>query len=127
MSSSGDSSRFAARWIGWTEYRDRTVDVPDGPSIRFDHTTLHRAAVKYGRAIKETLELASYIHRVMSDAGKEYEIELSVDETPQPTTLAEHYLIADRMRQARGGAGVKLVSLAPAVRGRLREGHRLQG
>ncbi|MFO0911109.1 MAG: tagaturonate epimerase family protein [Isosphaeraceae bacterium] len=46
-----------------------------------------------------------------------YEIELSVDETEQPTSLAEHYIIADQCLSR----GVKLVSLAPRFVWRLRE------
>ena len=51
-------------------------------------------------------------------AGRDYEIELSVDETEQPTTLAEHYIIADQCV----GRGMKLVSLAPRYVGDFEKG-----
>jgi hypothetical protein len=51
-------------------------------------------------------------------AGREYEIELSVDETPQPTTLAEHWIIADQCRER----GLKLISLAPRYVGEFEKG-----
>ena len=35
-----------------------------------------------------------HIARVHDASGRDYEIELSVDETEQPTTLAEHFIIA---------------------------------
>jgi hypothetical protein len=54
----------------------------------------------------------------MKKAGKDYEIELSVDETPEPTTLAEHYIIADRCKRE----GMKLVSLAPRFIGEFEKG-----
>ena len=52
------------------------------------------------------------------NAGRDYEIELSVDETEQPTTLAEHYIIADQCRRR----GVPLVALAPRYIGDFEKG-----
>ncbi len=49
---------------------------------------------------------------------RDYEIELSVDETEQPTTLAEHYIVADQCLQG----GMKLVSLAPRFVGDFEKG-----
>ena len=51
-------------------------------------------------------------------AGSDYEIELSVDETEQPTTLAEHYIVADLCLRS----GMKLVSLAPRYLGDFEKG-----
>ena len=80
-----------------------------------------RAAVKYGRALNRGIKLADYIRQVNEAAGRDYEIELSVDETDQPTTLAEHYIVADQCLNR----GMKLVSLAPAVRRHAGKGRRL--
>jgi len=55
---------------------------------------------------------------VMHRLGRNFEIELSVDETPQPTTLAEHYIIAHRCLHE----GMKLVSLAPRFIGDFEKG-----
>lgn len=77
-----------------------------------------RAAVKYGKAINHALMLADHIAKVNTAAGRDHEIELSVDETEQPTTLAEHYIIADRCL----AAGMKLVSLAPRFIGDFEKG-----
>ena len=105
--------------VAWeAQYRGKTIEVPDGPSIAFDEETVKRAAVKYGRAIEHSLEMAAYIDQVMAKRGQAYEIEMSVDETPQPTTLAEHYIIADQLIQG----GVKLVSLAPRYIGDFEKG-----
>ena len=103
-------------WVG--HYMGQTVQVPEGPQIHFAKETVQRAVVKYGRAIKHTLKLAAYIDSVMTAKGSDYEIELSVDETPQPTTLAEHYIIADQCRVAE----IKLVSLAPRYVGDFEKG-----
>ena len=83
-----------------------------------DEEAVMRAAVKYGRALNRGIELADYIRKVNEAAGRDYEIELSVDETDQPTTLAEHYIIADQCL----GRGMKLVSLAPRFVGTLEKG-----
>jgi len=120
-----DSQTLAARFdliksdIDWVEkYQGKTIDIPAGPTIEFDKATLCRAAVKYGKAIVHAIELADYIKQVATKRSQPYEIELSVDETDQPTTLGEHYIIADRCR----AAGMKLVSLAPRFMGDLEKG-----
>ncbi|MEX0885891.1 MAG: tagaturonate epimerase family protein [Phycisphaeraceae bacterium] len=113
--------RDAAPWA--SHYEGRTVRVGDGLEIHFDRTTVRRAVVKYGRAIAHSLALATYIGEVMAAAGRAYELELSVDETPQPTTPAEHYIIADRFREA----GVRLVSLAPRYVGDFEKGVDFRG
>jgi hypothetical protein len=82
-----------------------------------------RAAVKYGRAIMHALELGDYIDRVQRSAFREHEIELSVDETDQPTTLAEHYIIAEQCL----AGGMKLVSLAPRFIGDFEKGVDFKG
>ncbi|MCX5659975.1 MAG: tagaturonate epimerase family protein [Planctomycetota bacterium] len=106
-------------WIG--QYLGKTIRVEGGPTILMDAQAVQRAAVKYGRAIAHTLKLSAYIDKVMKsrpEGRQAYEIELSVDETPQPTTLAEHYIIADQCRQAK----MKLVSLAPRYIGDFEKG-----
>ncbi len=54
----------------------------------------------------------------MTAIGDPYEIELSIDETPEPTTLAEHYVIADQTLRR----GMKLISLAPRFIGEFEKG-----
>jgi hypothetical protein len=105
----------SAPWLD--SYRGQTVKFAAG-SIVFDEPTLMRAAVKYGKAIQATIELGRFLADEAKRQGKPYEIELSVDETDQPTTPAEHYLIADQLRQA----GVPIVSLAPRFEGDFEKG-----
>ena len=55
----------------------------------------------------------------MNDAaGRPFELELSIDETRQPTSLAEHYIIADQFRQQ----GSQLISIAPKFIGDFEKG-----
>jgi len=114
-------ARFAAvaHEVTWlADYRGRTITLPTGATIELTEEACLRAAVKYGRAINRALDLADHIRAVNVAAGHDYEIELSVDETEQPTTLAEHYIIADQCV----GRGMKLVSLAPRYVGDFEKG-----
>lgn len=111
--------KAVADQVPWLDaYRGRKEKLPTGTVIDFDDTTLQRAAVKYGRAINLAIELARHIEQAATSRNQPFEIELSVDETPQPTTPAEHFIIADQCRQA----GMKLVSLAPRFVGDFEKG-----
>jgi hypothetical protein len=94
------------------------VALATGTRVIIDEEALMRAAVKYGIALERGIELAAYIREVHRDANRDYEIELSVDETAQPTTLAEHFIIADQCLSR----GMKLVSLAPRFIGEMEKG-----
>jgi tagaturonate epimerase len=104
---------------GWyPQYLNKSVKLSTGTTVELTEAACRRAAVKYGRAIGHAIELARHIDSVMRKRKQAYEIELSVDETPQPTTLAEHYIVADQCLKA----GMKLVSLAPRFIGELEKG-----
>ena len=109
------AARGSAPWFD--DYRGRTVRLATGP-IEFDERTLERAAVKYGKAIKRAISLAKCAEEESNRAGHPFEIELSVDETAQPTTPAEHYIIAEQLRKA----GVHLASVAPRFIGDFEKG-----
>lgn len=114
-------ARFSAvsSEIDWFEvYLGRSVRLTTGTTFPLDEQACLRAAVKYGRALNHALRLADHIAQVCAAAGQDHEIELSVDETEQPTTLAEHYIIADQCV----GRGMKLVSLAPRYIGDFEKG-----
>lgn len=110
------SARASAPWFDG--YLGRTVDLPTGTRIELSEEACMRAAVKYGQAIQKALQMAGHIRKVNDALGRDHEIELSVDETEQPTTLAEHYIIADQCLQG----GMKLVSLAPRFIGDFEKG-----
>ncbi|HEY2159646.1 MAG TPA: tagaturonate epimerase family protein [Isosphaeraceae bacterium] len=114
-------ARFAAvaGEVGWLDaYRGRKVELATGATMILDDQACLRAAVKYGRALNHAVRLADHIAETCRAAGQGFEIELSVDETEQPTTLAEHYIIADRCLDR----GMKLVSLAPRYIGDFEKG-----
>jgi hypothetical protein len=105
--------------IDWFEtYRNHRVSLGGGRSFTIDEMASLRCAVKYGAAIEHAIALGRYIHEVNEAADRAVELELSIDETPQPTTLAEHYIIADQCRHH----GVRLTSLAPRFIGEFEKG-----
>ncbi|HBN75021.1 MAG TPA: hypothetical protein DD473_04230 [Planctomycetaceae bacterium] len=106
----------SAPW--YDSYVGKSLQLSTGTKIDLTEEVCMRAAVKYGAAIQKALSLADHIRNVHEKLRREYEIELSVDETDQPTTLAEHYIIADQCLKGE----MKLVSLAPRFIGELEKG-----
>ena len=105
--------------VSWLEqYRGKSVSLDTGTEVVLSEEACLRAAVKYGPALNHALMLARHIEQVQTAAENDHEIELSVDETEQPTTLAEHYIIADQCI----AGGMKLVSLAPRFIGDFEKG-----
>jgi hypothetical protein len=110
--------------IPWIDrFSGRSVGLSTGTSVELTEEACLRAAVKYGKAINHAVALSHHIESVQSAAGRDFEIELSVDETEQPTTLAEHFIIADLCLDA----GMKLVSLAPRFIGDFEKGVDFKG
>ncbi len=103
-------------WV--TNYIGQSIRLKTGTVLTLDDQACQRACVKYGRAVNHACELSDYIARVAAERRQPFEIELSVDETPQPTTLAEHYIVAHRCLQR----NMKLVSLAPRYVGDFEKG-----
>ena len=110
-----------ADWV--LAYRGQSHRLSTGTSVELDELTCLRAGVKYGLAVIKAIELGRYILDTAATAGRSCEIELSVDETDQPTTLAEHFMIAAEMRQA----GVPVISLAPRFIGDFEKGVDFKG
>jgi hypothetical protein len=105
--------------VPWVEsYRGKRIALSTRTLIEFTEEACLRAALKYGLAILHAVQIARFISRLHEEAGRDYEIELSVDETAQPTTLCEHYIVADQCLQG----GMKLVSLAPRFIGDFEKG-----
>ena len=98
-----------------TRLAGRTLDLGDR-ALGFGPGELERAAVKYGAAIAHVARMARHLR---AQAGPERaEIEVSVDETATPTSLAEHLYFADELRRL----GVDFVSLAPRFVGAFEKG-----
>jgi tagaturonate epimerase len=88
----------------------------EGLPLHFDEATMLKAAVKYGQAVAYVARM--YRHLEQSAGPRPFELEVSVDETDQPTTHAEHFYIASELRRL----GVDWVSLAPRYVGRFEKG-----
>ena len=88
--------------------------------IDFDAEALKRAAVKYSAAIAHTSTMADHLaSRYATDRpGENYDLELSVDETEQPTRPREHYFVAAELERL----GVEVTSLAPRFVGDFEKG-----
>ncbi|MEN3010651.1 MAG: tagaturonate epimerase family protein [Candidatus Bipolaricaulaceae bacterium] len=102
--------------IPWAElekfYLGRNFSVPGLGKLRFQREELRRIAGKYWRA----LEFAEEMHRALrEELPHGFDFELSVDETPTPTTTQEHLFLALELRRR----GVELASLAPRFPGAL--------
>ena len=105
--------------IDWIDtYKGKQIPLTTGTEINLDEESVMRTAVKYGIALIKGIELADYIRVVNEGLNRDFEIELSVDETEQPTSLAEHYIVADQCLKH----DMKLVSLAPRFPGDLEKG-----
>ena len=96
-------------------YLGRTFDC-DGMLIAFDERTLAKSAVKYGRAVAHVTRM--YRHLEGAAAGRPFEMEVSVDETDEPTSHAEHVYVATELARL----GVRWVGLAPRFVGRFEKG-----
>jgi len=90
--------------------------VIEGLSIHFDEATLLKAAVKYGKAVAHVAMM--YRHLEQAAGPRPFELEVSVDETEQPTSHSEHAYIASELKRL----GVRWVSLAPRYIGRFEKG-----
>jgi len=105
--------------IDWFDhYLGQRIPLDTGTTIVLDELACLRCAVKYGLALEHAIKLSEYIEKVHRERQRDYEIELSVDETEQPTTFAEHWIIADQCLRH----DVKLVSLAPRFVGQFEKG-----
>jgi hypothetical protein len=86
-----------------------------GMPLRVEEGELRRAAAKYGAAIAYTVEM--YRH-LMAKAQYPVEVEVSVDETEEPTTFVEHVYLATEMKRL----GMQWVSFAPRYVGGFEKG-----
>ena len=97
-------------------YLNKSFDI--GPlSLRFTREHLHRAAVKYARAIHHAAKVAGAIGEAC--AGRGFEIEVSVDETDSVTTPLDHLFVGLELKRRRVP---NVVSLAPRFIGEFEKG-----
>lgn len=96
-------------------YRGKTFKF-ENQRVSFDEISLKRASVKYGRALAHMYEMAGHVAKCMGP--RPFELEISVDETPQPTSPLEHLFIALELKRH----GISIVSLAPRFVGDFEKG-----
>jgi len=120
LASAWDAVRFANLETSPNDLRKRYVGqsfaLDGGETLTLDDQTVTRTIVKYGDAIAHTLAMFRHLQD-RREAGS-FELEVSVDETDTPTTVAEHYLIAAELNRL----GVRWVSLAPRFIGEFEKG-----
>jgi len=97
-------------------YSGKTLSIDPAFSITPTHTEVLQAIVKYGNVIAHVLTMHNHLKTKYPKHPSE--LEVSVDETDSPTTLFEHYFIANELKRL----GVKLVSLAPRFIGDFEKG-----
>lgn len=100
-------------------YQGQSFSIPATPQseafqVRFEPQVLEHAAVKYARAIEHTQKLA----QVLAEEREAFDLEMSVDETDSPTSVAEHFFIANELRRR----GVRVHSLALRFVGEFQKG-----
>ncbi|MBN1119533.1 MAG: hypothetical protein JXJ17_00520 [Anaerolineae bacterium] len=88
----------------------------DGLALEFDEEILLRALAKYGRALAHTVAVAQELASLMQ--GGTFDLEMSVDETDTPTSIHEHYFIANELARC----AVPVVSVAPRFVGKFQKG-----
>ncbi len=101
---------------------EKNIEISDpetGKKALFtpEPAAIRRIAVKYLSAIKHTIKM----NRVLLDlfgAADRFDFEMSVDETPTPTTPLEHLFVAVELRRA----GIIPQSLAPRFPGEFQKG-----
>ncbi|MDR9364786.1 MAG: tagaturonate epimerase family protein [Balneolaceae bacterium] len=102
-------------------YSKTSSPLSNGSILNPSEEEVLTGMVKYGNVINHTKKLVDYLKEEYPDHPAE--IELSVDETDQPTTPFEHYLIAAEMQRL----GIDLVSLAPRFCGDFEKGIDFKG
>lgn len=98
-----------------SRYLGREVEV-GGTTLVFEEDALRRAMVKYSRALAHSRTMAEAI--AAANPGRDYEIEISVDETDTATRPIEHLFIAMELKRL----GIPVTSLAPRFIGEFEKG-----
>ncbi len=102
-------------------YSEKDFQLKSGTIDKVSAKMVMSSMIKYGRVITHTKKLSEYLKEKYPDHPAE--LELSVDETDEPTTPFEHYLIVSELDRL----GVELVSLAPRFCGDFEKGIDFKG
>lgn len=97
-------------------YAGKSFHLPNDQKIIPTLLEIKRALVKYGRAVAHTERMATHIKRML--AGRPFDLEMSVDETDNPTTPVEHLFVGQELKRR----GVIVQSLALRFIGEFQKG-----
>jgi tagaturonate epimerase len=103
-------------------YLGKKFEVPGLGMLQFDRGALQGAAVKYGRSLEHCGLMGAHIAKVMGK--RPFEIEVSVDETEDPTSTLEHLFIGLELRRHKVP---NVVSIAPRFIGDFEKGIDFKG
>jgi hypothetical protein len=98
-------------------YLGRKFNVPNVGKLQFDASSLRSAAIKYGRALEHVGLMGRHIAKTMG--ARPFEIEISVDETSEPTSVLDHLFIGLEIRRL---AVPHVISVAPRFIGDFEKG-----
>jgi hypothetical protein len=98
-------------------YIGKKFDVPGLRPVQFDRASLQGAAVKYGAALEHVGAMGRHIAKTMG--ARPFEIEVSVDETDDPTSVLDHLFIAMELKRHKVP---NVVSVAPRYIGDFEKG-----
>ena len=98
-------------------YLGRKFEVPHVGTLQFDAPSLRGIAVKYGRALEHVGSMGGHIAKTMGT--RPFEIEVSVDETSEPTSVLEHLFIGLELRRL---SVPHVISVAPRFIGDFEKG-----
>jgi hypothetical protein len=113
-SQNADFAKWKAAYLG------KIFKFP-GFTVAFTERILLETVVKYGRAVQKAAELAAAAKAARGSAP--CEIEMSVDETNEDTTEADHVFVARELK----ARGVKLAAIAPKFIGSFEKGIEYKG
>jgi hypothetical protein len=103
-------------------YDSKSFDLEETKgALHFETGPLKRAAVKYGRAIAHITAMTRHAESLMENSG--FDLEISVDETDQPTSVLEHLFLALELKRNQ----VPVTSLAPRFIGDFEKGVDFRG
>jgi len=98
-----------------TDLLNKTIHV-EQLQVYFDESSLLKAMVKYGKAIWHVHNMYEHLKKAAGTGS--FELEVSVDETENPTSHLEHIYIASELKRL----DVHWVSLAPRFVGQFEKG-----
>jgi len=103
-------------------YNENSFDLEESKNtLCFETGALKRAAVKYGRALAHITAMTRHAEKIMGKSG--FDLEISVDETDQPTTVLEHLFLALELQRN----NIPVTSLAPRFIGDFEKGIDFRG